>query len=335
MPPSKGPEQLRFDGSSVVQSTLKLLESGDFADATVVCGDRTWKVHRAVLASRSTWFKKALCGSFKEAQTGVINMREQDPSHIDYVLRHIYGEDIAASATKEKKPGVFCAHLFAVADFFDLEGLRTDSLRALVRYLDGILLICSSNSSTDEHATLLDLAELCEAVRATYDWTGYLDSPVQGSFVSLFWVIGTKLVEKGEISTLLGDCHPFTVDLMKTMAAGACHIENPWLLTSMDGRKKPCEKVRVPSEKVKKPYPKSSFTLSTTSVLPRRKKVSSRAATTLKVQCSRCDRKLDSVRDRLFYNSVDEKHKERQWCKTCALKMIEDNTFPWRPQNHA
>lgn len=221
---------------------------------------------------------------------------------------------------------MFCVHLFAVADFFDLAELRTDTLRALLRYLDGILLLCSSNSFCNAHAEHLDLDGLCEAVRAAYEqdcnWPDGTGSPIQGSFVSLFWVIGTKLVERDEISTLLGDCHPFTVDLVKTMAAGACHIENPWLLPSMDGRKKPCEKGRA--------VPPSLLLCKKARSLANK-----HVKKPLMVHCSRCDRKLDSKRNAMFYNSVDQCHSEQEWCMGCAWKMIEDNTFPWRPQNSA
>lgn len=42
-----------------------LLESGNFSDAEIVCGERSWKCHRAILTSRSTWFRKALSGPFE------------------------------------------------------------------------------------------------------------------------------------------------------------------------------------------------------------------------------------------------------------------------------
>ncbi|KAI0154919.1 hypothetical protein GGR57DRAFT_465421 [Xylariaceae sp. FL1272] len=41
------------------------LESALFADVTVVCGDKTWKLHRNILCSRCTYFQKGLTGNFK------------------------------------------------------------------------------------------------------------------------------------------------------------------------------------------------------------------------------------------------------------------------------
>lgn len=43
----------------------KFYENGRFADATVVCKGREWKVHKLVLASKSEYFLKAFDGPFK------------------------------------------------------------------------------------------------------------------------------------------------------------------------------------------------------------------------------------------------------------------------------
>jgi hypothetical protein len=46
------------------ENDLQLLETGNFADGTVKCKGRTWKVHKALLASRLKFFKAAFYGSF-------------------------------------------------------------------------------------------------------------------------------------------------------------------------------------------------------------------------------------------------------------------------------
>ncbi|RYP04818.1 hypothetical protein DL765_010047 [Monosporascus sp. GIB2] len=43
---------------------LGLLRSGELSDATIICKDRTFAVHRSILCSRSEWFRAALNGPF-------------------------------------------------------------------------------------------------------------------------------------------------------------------------------------------------------------------------------------------------------------------------------
>lgn len=43
---------------------LSLLTSGLFADATITCGERAWKVHKSIIC-RCEWFKKAFGGNFE------------------------------------------------------------------------------------------------------------------------------------------------------------------------------------------------------------------------------------------------------------------------------
>lgn len=54
----------RFIDSDFKANDKELLQSGLFADGTVICQGRTWKVHRALMASRLKFFKAAFCGQF-------------------------------------------------------------------------------------------------------------------------------------------------------------------------------------------------------------------------------------------------------------------------------
>lgn len=93
---------------------MKLLETGNFADTEIVCGDKTFKIHKAVVCTRSVWFEKALTGGFtasptrqpshlnetpeliiwsidQEATTGKVKIEEQNPEVIGVILKYIYG----------------------------------------------------------------------------------------------------------------------------------------------------------------------------------------------------------------------------------------------------
>lgn len=50
---------------ALLLTARRLLESGMLADAEVKCPNRTWKVHKIIVCTRSDWFKKALMGPFE------------------------------------------------------------------------------------------------------------------------------------------------------------------------------------------------------------------------------------------------------------------------------
>lgn len=81
---------------------LRLLRTGLFSDVTVKCGDRTWSLHKNILCSRSVWFEKALTGSFEEAKTGVVEIRNFEPESVDWMVRYIYSGSKLAPTSLEK-----------------------------------------------------------------------------------------------------------------------------------------------------------------------------------------------------------------------------------------
>lgn len=63
-----------------------MFESGRYSDLTIVCGNKRYPVHRALLASRSTFFDGACRNSFREAETGVIDLSEDDPEAVEHMV---------------------------------------------------------------------------------------------------------------------------------------------------------------------------------------------------------------------------------------------------------
>ncbi|KAK7713708.1 hypothetical protein SLS63_012023 [Diaporthe eres] len=146
---------------SLANSDIRLLESGDLADATIVCGDRTWKVHKLILSSRNKWFKKAFFGDFaelQEAASSKIEFQEQDPDLIDAMLRFIYstgknqenktfvsesGSETLTFKTDIDIPKLqdgidtpaLCVRIFRLGDFFLINDLKTKATTELNAHL--------------------------------------------------------------------------------------------------------------------------------------------------------------------------------------------------------
>ncbi|KAK0710531.1 hypothetical protein B0T21DRAFT_254643, partial [Apiosordaria backusii] len=57
---------------------------------TIICGDRTWNVHRAIVCTSCRFFEKALDGNWKAAHDNTINLSVHAPWMIDRLLEFIY-----------------------------------------------------------------------------------------------------------------------------------------------------------------------------------------------------------------------------------------------------
>ncbi|KAJ9194940.1 hypothetical protein DTO027B5_5637 [Paecilomyces variotii] len=68
----------------------KLLEDGSYSDFTIRCGDREWKVHKAIVCSQSDIFDTAINGKFREAETGIITLHDDEPEIVDYLITYFY-----------------------------------------------------------------------------------------------------------------------------------------------------------------------------------------------------------------------------------------------------
>jgi hypothetical protein len=57
-----------------------------YSDLTIVCGGKRYPVHRALLATRSSFFEGACRNSFLEAETGVIDLSEDDAEAVEHMV---------------------------------------------------------------------------------------------------------------------------------------------------------------------------------------------------------------------------------------------------------
>ncbi|KAK8003872.1 PEP8-vacuolar sorting targeting [Apiospora arundinis] len=109
-----------------------MLKSGEFADAEVECRGRTWAVHKVIVCSRSQWFNRAFRGKFKEATDSKVVIHDEDPDHIDWLLRYIYGgallEDLG-TLHGAKFVALCMAH--RLGDYYDVAGLPSAAIASI------------------------------------------------------------------------------------------------------------------------------------------------------------------------------------------------------------
>ncbi|KAK9419383.1 hypothetical protein SUNI508_07358 [Seiridium unicorne] len=225
---------MAFTSSS---SFLALLESGNFSDAVVKCKDRSWKVHKAILCSRSKWFDKALNGKFEEAKTAILTITETSPEKIEWLLKYLY-----RGAGGAFSDGSYAAwtEVYSLGHFFDLPDLQSSALtnlkerltkaatsfkslrESLVEELD------SDDNGSDDDGLFVPIRaqttpskddiikDFLKGVREAYG-LGILAKPLQDVFVDFVRQARYSILGHHEFMAGSQDLHLFKADVLTAM----------------------------------------------------------------------------------------------------------------------
>lgn len=68
----------------------RFLESGEYSDFLISCGDREFKVHRIILCPRSSYFRLLCKENFMEGLTKRLDLVDEDPDVFQAVLTYLY-----------------------------------------------------------------------------------------------------------------------------------------------------------------------------------------------------------------------------------------------------
>lgn len=91
LPSTRGRHEIEC--SNLLTMIRFALRSGKYSDLKLVCGSETFNVHRVIVCMQSKFFAAACDGKFMEAQTGTINLIEDDPRTVERMLSYIYTGD--------------------------------------------------------------------------------------------------------------------------------------------------------------------------------------------------------------------------------------------------
>ncbi|KXT08474.1 hypothetical protein AC579_4432 [Pseudocercospora musae] len=101
----------------------KLLDTGNFSDLQVTCGDSQWAVHKAIICTQSDFFN-ACSKNFKEAEEGVIKMPDDNKHAVDALITYLYKADYDDElAVKDLAPIVLSVHVHSIADKYNVTDL--------------------------------------------------------------------------------------------------------------------------------------------------------------------------------------------------------------------
>ncbi|OBR05623.1 BTB/POZ domain-containing protein [Colletotrichum higginsianum IMI 349063] len=76
--------------TSVFKALSSFFMSENFSDMKITCGGGVYSAHRVVVCGQSSFFDKALSGTFKEAATATVDLPEDDPDILEKFLEYLY-----------------------------------------------------------------------------------------------------------------------------------------------------------------------------------------------------------------------------------------------------
>ncbi|KAK4441916.1 BTB/POZ protein [Podospora aff. communis PSN243] len=196
-----------------------LLESGLFSDVTVTCGDKTWNLHKNILCSRSVWFEKALGGTYQEATTGHVEIRNFDTESVGWVIRYIYTGtcDISSLNPIPKTKFITCYEVFTVADYFAMDPLADIAINALTADLESRL-----GPMQLQHQAVDWLEELFEVIRLIYQHMAIDDkthtrSALCNTILEFVHRARFFLMQNAEFTSFLEEVPVFALDVFRMM----------------------------------------------------------------------------------------------------------------------
>jgi len=106
-----------FHHKKLTQDFESIINSQEYSDITVTCGNKEFKCHKIILTSRSQVFKTMLESNMKERETGSIEIKDMKLEVFEDLLRYIYTGE---APNIDEHAG----ELFAAADLYQLEHLK-------------------------------------------------------------------------------------------------------------------------------------------------------------------------------------------------------------------
>nr|OQO16317.1 hypothetical protein B0A51_14882 [Rachicladosporium sp. CCFEE 5018] len=115
-----------------------LLETGEFSDFAVICGERKWKVHMAILCPQSAYFRSACAGQYSEAGSGQLDLSCEDEAALDAMINYMYHGCYSDVADSHNSPADVPFHLkvHILADKYDIAFLVEDAAYAFLSIAD-------------------------------------------------------------------------------------------------------------------------------------------------------------------------------------------------------
>ncbi|KAK4503133.1 hypothetical protein PRZ48_006560 [Zasmidium cellare] len=104
------------------------IPNGKYSDLVVECDGHSWRVHKAVLCTQSSFFTKACEGNtWNEASSGIVTLPDDHPEAVCAVMQYLYTSDYQVKSTPGQTPTleplVLDVLVYTLADKLDVQPL--------------------------------------------------------------------------------------------------------------------------------------------------------------------------------------------------------------------
>jgi len=183
----------------------KLLDNSDYSDFTVECGAKTWRVHRAIVCSRSKYFKKACDGDFKEAREATLTFEDEDPALIEEMLVYLYTMQYPQTpcGLRKAKDMVLDARMYGIADKYDLPDMKQKVFKAFEPLL----------------AMYWTDLQFTEVACCVYEMTIDSDRGLRDLVKGVVWGNRTLMLTRKDIQECIMHCEGFKDDVLQALFA--------------------------------------------------------------------------------------------------------------------
>ncbi|KAK5706178.1 hypothetical protein LTR97_001165 [Elasticomyces elasticus] len=106
-----------------------------YCDLSISCGGQTMTVHKILLHTQSTVFRKMLSGSFKEANESTLTLDHDDPAVLGALIHYFYHFELNPELNS-KSDAAFVVRVYAMADKYDIPTLCSPAIDRLQRLLE-------------------------------------------------------------------------------------------------------------------------------------------------------------------------------------------------------
>ena len=147
-------------------------QDGKFSDFTILCNGKEYHVHRCFVAPQSKYFERACTGMFKEGAECKIDLKEDLTSMVDRMIYYFYDFDYYSGSDSTKMTETALSvlvhiQMYAIADKYDVPGLKTLALEKFKTFTSGPAVTCGILTNATHAINKLQLPESDTILRDT------------------------------------------------------------------------------------------------------------------------------------------------------------------------